>query len=154
MSALSAPWFLDRVYAGRYTRALFDNNAALASSVGQNSKIFAERCHPSLTNPGAVAPFCALQLRGNPHIDAYHRLLDIVERAAAQRDLVITKGGSFGFRGHRFELIEPEPAQGQPFLRVAMGWREGYSCSGLCNLFAELAAYPSFPDLAKRMGPQ
>src|SRR6266404_3696536 len=152
MSALSAPWFLDRAYAGRYTRTLFDNNAALASSVGQNSKIFAERCHPSLANPGTVAPFCALQLRGNPHIDACHRLLDIVERAAAQRDLVITKGGSFGFRGHRFELIEPEPAQGQPFLRVAMGWRGGYSCTGLCNLFAELATYPSFADLAKRMG--
>jgi hypothetical protein len=52
------------------------------------------------------------------------------------------------------ELIEPEPAQGQPFLRVAMGWRGGYSCTGLCNLFAELAAYPSFADLAKRMGLQ
>ena len=28
MSALSAPWFLDRGYAGRYSQALFNNNAA------------------------------------------------------------------------------------------------------------------------------
>jgi len=147
MSALSAPWFLDRVYAGRYSKAVFKNNAALASSVGKHSEIFADRCHPSLADPNSTAPFCALQLRGNRHIDVYRRLLSRVEASVAERNLAVAKGGSFGFRGHRFELIEPDPAQGRPFLRVAMGWRGGYSCTGLCDLFAEMANSQSLADL-------
>jgi len=151
MSALSAPWFMDRTYTGRYTRPLFDNNVALAASIGKNSAIFAARCHPSLANPGAVAPFCALQLREGPDIGAYHRLAAIVDDQAARRGLVIDKGGSFGFRGHRFEVIEPE--HGSPFLRVALGWRGGHSRAGLCDLFGELAAFPSFKDLENAMRP-
>ena len=147
MSTLSAPWFLDRGYAGRYTKAVFKNNAALASSVGNHSEIFADRCHPSLADPNSTAPFCALQLRGNRHIDVYRRLLSRVEASVAERNLAVAKGGSFGFRGHRFELIEPDPAQGRPFLRVAMGWRGGYSCTGLCELFAEMANCQSLADL-------
>ena len=149
MSALSAPWFLDRGYAGRYTQALFNNNAALASSVGNNSEVFADRCHPSLADASMTAPFCALQLRGNQHIDVYRRLLDLVEAAVAERNFVVAKGGSFGFRGHRFELIEPDPSQGHPFLRIAMGWRGGYSCTGLCELFAEMANCQSLADLQR-----
>jgi hypothetical protein len=147
MSALSAPWFLDRGYAGRYSGTLFSNNAALALSVGNNSEIFADRCHPSLADASATAPFCALQLRGNQHIGAYRRLLNLVEAAATKRDLVVAKGGSFGFRGHRFELIEPDPAQGRPFLRIAMGWRGGYTCTGLCDLFGEMANCRSLANL-------
>jgi hypothetical protein len=36
-------------------------------------------------------------------------------------------------------LIEPDAGQGEPFLRVALGWRDGWSRQGLCELFAELA---------------
>ena len=50
-----------------------------------------------------------------------------------------TRGGSFGFRGHRYELIEPDLDKGRTFLRVALGWRGGWSCQGLCELFAALS---------------
>jgi hypothetical protein len=138
MSALSAPWFMDRGYADPYVGAVFANNRRLAEAIGSHSPLFAPRCHPSLQRQGADAPFCALQLN-EPSPQAYRALERLVALECQRRDIVVTKGGSFGFRGHRFELIEPEPGQGEPFLRVAMGWRDGWSCRRLCALFEELA---------------
>jgi len=138
ISALSAPWFMDRGYADRYVGAIFAHNRALAAAIGPRSPLFAPRCHPSLQHQGADAPFCALQLN-DPSPEAYRSLERRVTSECERRGLNLAKGGSFGFRGHRFELIEPEPGQGETFLRVAMGWRGGWSCEGLCALFAELA---------------
>ena len=138
MSALSAPWFMDRAYADRYVGAIFANNRRLAAAIGTRSPFFAPHCHPSLRRQGADAPFCALQLN-EPSPRAYRALERLIELECERRDIVVTKGGSFGFRGHRFELIEPERDQGEPFLRVAMGWRDGWSCRRLCDLFEELA---------------
>jgi hypothetical protein len=138
MSALSAPWFMDRSYADRYAGAVFAHNRALAAAIGSQSSIFASDCHPSLQRQDAEAPFCALRLN-EPSPAAYRALAARVSHECEQRGVLVTKGGSFGFRGHRFELIEPQPGQGQTFLRVAMGWRDGWSCRGLCELFAELA---------------
>jgi len=138
MSALSASWFMDRAYADRYVGAIFANNRRLAAAIGPRSAIFAPHCHPSLHRQGADAPFCALQLN-EPSLQAYRALERLVALECERRDIVVTKGGSFGFRGHRFELIEPEPGQGEPFLRVAMGWRDGWSCRRLRALFEELA---------------
>ena len=151
LSALSAPWFLDRAYVDNYTTAIFANNRALAQSIGSDSAVFGPHCHPALSTSSADAPFCALQLR-DPLPARYRRLAEIVEHQSEQRGLLLTKGGSFGFRGHRFELIEPAPGQGDPFLRVAMGWRDGHSCHGLGELLGELAAHPSFEALDRAYG--
>jgi hypothetical protein len=137
LSALSAPWFMDRAYADRYTAAIFANNRALAETIGSRSPVFGARCHPSLVDPAAEAPFCALTLN-EPSPEKYRALETRIASACERRGLLAAKGGSFGFRGHRFELIEPE--DGRTFLRVAMGWRDGWSRQGLCDLFAELAA--------------
>jgi hypothetical protein len=136
LSALSAPWFMDRAYADRYTAAIFANNRALAEAIGARSPVFGERCHPSLAEPAAEAPFCALTLN-EPSPENYRALEAKIVSECERRGLLAIKGGSFGFRGHRFELIEPE--DGRTFLRVAMGWRDGWSRQGLCELFAELA---------------
>lgn len=150
LSALSAPWFLDRAYADNYVAAIFANNRALAHALGQDSPVFEPRCHPALTS-SADAPFCAIQLR-EPSPSRYRRFVEIVEQECARRGLLLTKGGSFGFRGHRFELIEPAPGQGHPFLRLAMGWRDGHSCRGLAELFHELADHQSFEALDRAYG--
>ena len=135
LSALSAPWFLDRAYVDAYTTAIFANNRLLAQSIGSESAVFGPHCHPSRSTPGAAAPFCALQLcEASPA--RYRRLAEIVERQSEQRGLLLTKGGSFGFRGHRFELIEPAPGQGDPFLRIAMGWRDGHSSAASPSFWA------------------
>jgi hypothetical protein len=136
LSALSAPWFMDRVYADHYTAAIFANNRALAQAIGTRSPVFGARCHPSLAEPAADAPFCAVTLNA-PSPEKYRALEVRVAQECERRGLLAVKGGSFGFRGHRFELIEPE--QGKTFLRVALGWRDGWSREGLCELFGELA---------------
>lgn len=141
LSTLSAPWFMDRQYADRYTSAVFGNNRALAQAIGKASPVFEADCHPSLLEPDLQAPFCALRLRA-PSPANYKRLLDRFETEIGRRGLLVAKGGSFGFRGHRYELIQPEPDQGCTFLRVAMGWRDGFSRQGLTDLLAEIAAGP------------
>jgi hypothetical protein len=151
LSALSAPWFLDRTYVDSYAAAIFANNRLLAQSIGGDSAVFGAHCHPSQSAAGADAPFCALQLR-DASTARYRRLVEIVEQQSERRGLLSTKGGSFGFRGHRFELIEPAPGQGDPFLRVAMGWRDGHSCRGLGELCGELADHKSFEALDRAYG--
>jgi hypothetical protein len=141
LAALSAPWFLDRTYLQHYTSAIFAHNAALGSAIGRESAVFEERGHPSLISEGAEAPFCTVRLRGGD--GASHRwLLGIVDAEVGRRGLHATKGGSFGFRGHRYELIEPDREDGVPFLRVALGFREGRTLEGLIALFRELASRP------------
>jgi len=145
LSALTAPWFLDRAYADHYVAAIFANNRALAQAIGCCSPVFGPHCHPSLTS-NADAPFCAVQLR-EPSPSRYRRLVEIAEQQSDRRGLLLTKGGSFGFRGHRFELIEPMDGRGHSFLRLAMGWRDGHSCRGIGELFSELANHKSFEAL-------
>lgn len=142
LSALSAPWFLDRPYVEHYTSQVFANNAALARAIGTRSKLFDERSHPSLLSREAVAPFCAIRLRDGDAA-GQRRLLHRVEAEIARRGLALANGGSFGFRGNRYELIEPEPQAGQPFLRVAMGYRGGPDRDRIVDLFRELAALPA-----------
>jgi hypothetical protein len=84
--------------------------------------MFGARCHPSLAEPTAEAPFCALTLN-EPTAEKYRALDAYLVQECERRGLLTVKEGSFGFRGHRFEVIEPE--EGQTFLRVAMdgaGW--------------------------------
>jgi len=140
--ALSAPWSLERSYLQNYTAPIFAHNAALGRSIGQASPLFEERSHPSLFTAGAEAPFCAVRLRDGDDA-AHRRLLEVIDTEVERRGLSATRGGSFGFRGHRYELIEPGPADGVPFLRVALGFRGGPTLAGLIDLFRELAARPT-----------
>ena len=142
MAALSAPWFLDPAYFSQYTKRVFANNAALAHAIGPDSALFDSRCHPSLISPEAVAPFCAIRLRRGDASD-HARLLRRVEVEIDRRRLKLDKGGSFGFRGDRCELIEPDPKAGRPFLRVALGYRGGPNRDGIIDLFHELSALQS-----------
>ena len=119
-----------------YTAAIFAHNAALGSAIGRKSAVFEERSHPSLVSAGAEAPFCAVRLRGGDGA-AHRRLLEIVDAEVERRGLRATQGGSFGFRGHRYEVIEPDHDEGVPFLRVALGFRGGRTVEGLIALFRE-----------------
>lgn len=142
MAALSAPWFLDHSYLGRYSGRIFAHNAALARAVGPDSAIFESECHPSLLqarhSASPVAPFCVFRLRSGD-LAAHKSVLARLEREANRRGLVVARGGSFGFRGTRYELIEPPPAEGAPFLRIAMGARGGPTTAGMIELLWEIA---------------
>jgi hypothetical protein len=133
--ALEAPFFLDRAATQTYAGRVFAHNAALARAVMAENRLFkplgAERA-------AAAAPYCAFELAAGNSVEALDALADRIDREAQARGLLIERGGSFGFRGHRFEVIEPETGE-PPFLRVALGARDDRSCRGLIELVADLA---------------
>jgi hypothetical protein len=136
--ALSAPWFLDREAVQRHERAVFEHNAALAAALAGAGGRFEPAVHPSLRRPPLAAPYCAFRLR-EPSPEAYDALEIEVAEEAERRRIALDKGGSFGFRGHRFEVVRPET--GEPsFLRIAMGRRAGWSREGVIVMMADLAA--------------
>ena len=57
---------------------------------------------------------------------------------ALRRRLNLVRGGSFGFRAHRYEIVKPETGEA-PFLRIALGRRGGWSCEGVIAMMAQLA---------------
>lgn len=142
MAALEAPWFLDPLYWPRYCDAVFANNRRLALAFSPEGRLFAGISHPALRRTGepwCEAPFCILTL-SDPTADNYRRLSALLEHEARARNLAFAPGGSFGFRGHRFEAIVPDTPATPGFLRVAMGAREGPSIEGIIRLLDDLAA--------------
>jgi len=154
MAALDAPWFLDRETARFYADAVFANNALLAERVAEIDGLFSLISHPALgasnDNPpngnACAAPYCLLQLHEDSP-ENYRLLEAIIAREAKARNLRLDKGGSFGFRSHRYEAILPQAGEITPFLRVAMGARGGWSRDGIVDLFREIARAPSLDAL-------
>jgi hypothetical protein len=153
IAALEAPWFLDAEYFRRYSEAVFANNAALADALKSRRGLLFDRiCHPRYARPDcawAQAPYCTLHMaEGGP--EHYRFIEKVVAYEAARRGLLFELGGSFGFRGHRFEAVIPAPSRGAPFLRVAMGARGGYSAHGAMHLVRDIATFENFGQLAAR----
>lgn len=134
--ALEAPLFLDPPYADRYARAVFDHNARLVRAVSEANNCFTPISHPALA--GGEAPYCAFQLP-DASLKDYDALESEIADKARHRRLVFSHGGSFGFRGHRYEIVNPETGA-PPFLRIALGRRGGWSCDGIIEMMGEIAA--------------
>lgn len=148
MAALEAPWFLDPLHTARHCDAVFAHNRQLALAFKPTGTVFAGLSHPALLaeqTPWTEAPFCTLTLN-DPAPENYLHLQDLLEQEAAARTLAFSIGGSFGFRGHRFEAIIPEAPESPPFLRVALGARGGPSLPGIIQLLNELAACNTLAD--------
>jgi hypothetical protein len=143
MGALQAPWFLDREQARSYAEAVFENNAVLAQRLSEVDGLFAQISHPRLgSDSGAAAPFVLIQLQDDAP-ENYRKLEQVIAQEAKARGLRFDKGGSFGFRGHRYEAILPQAGEITPFLRVALGARAGWSRDGIIDLLCEIGAAKS-----------
>jgi len=132
INALAAPWFLgdkSHLYADR----IFANNGDLARCFRGAGNISLH--HPSRQDKNAVAPFCLLQ-RENANAEAYHRLEGEIDIAAKRRGILLQRGGSFGFRGHRYQAIIP--STGQPFIRLALGARQDESSVRIREMLEEM----------------
>jgi hypothetical protein len=148
VSALEAPWFLDRSYTENYQKSIFANNALLAQAVAAENHLFEGAFHPSLLpgNPEiGSAPFCAFRLR--EHKECYGLLENYLLSESQRRGLHFEHGGSFGFRGHRFEVVRPEDGT-EPFLRVALGKRTGWSRDQIIELMTNVSRAPDVLQLA------
>jgi hypothetical protein len=141
VAALEAPWFLDREYTNIYQSAIFDNNAQLAREVTAVNRVFRGAVHPSVIpdcQGPRSAPYCVFRLQ-NDNRDGLVRLEQLLQCETHQRGILFESGGSFGFRGHRYDIVRPEDGS-EPFLRVAMGRRPGWSCDQITILMSELGS--------------
>jgi hypothetical protein len=129
VAALELPVFLESAATRCYESAIFQHNAALARAARNNPDF--EVLYSSGQHQ---APFVVFNLSA---ASSYERLDEEIAAEAARRSLFFTRGGSFGFRGHRFEIVRPNGKP--PFLRVAMGKRGGPSFEGVLELFQTLA---------------
>lgn len=134
--ALEAPFVFDAKHADAYAAAIFAHNARLARAVEDANTRFEPVSHPSFGQ--GAAPFCAFRLREASGA-AYDALEREIASEAQRRRLNLSRGGSFGFRAHRYEVVRPQTADA-PFLRVAMGRRGGFSCEGIIRMMAVIAA--------------
>jgi hypothetical protein len=134
--ALEAPFFLDRDATQTYADRVLTHNAALAREVAARNRVFKPLGGAGFA--GAAVPYCAFELASGNTAKALEALADHIEGESKARGLLIERGGSFGFRGHRFEVIEPATGE-PPFLRVALGARDDHSCRGIIELMAQLA---------------
>jgi hypothetical protein len=141
VAILEAPWFLDREYTEIYQRAIFDNNARLANAVEANNRVFRGTFHPSIIpncRGPRTAPYCVFRLQDD-NDEGLARLEKHLQYEIRKRGILFESGGSFGFRGHRFEIVRPENGS-EPFLRVALGRRPGCSCDQIILLMSELGS--------------
>lgn len=132
INALGVPWFLGEG-SHQYADRIFANNAELAYSYRDvDGKGFR---HPALQDGDSVAPFCLLMgKRADPAL--YRRLEDLIEVEARRRGILLQRGGSFGFRGHRYQAIIPKV--GRPFIRLALGARRDHSCLAIREMLEEM----------------
>jgi hypothetical protein len=130
--ALEAPFFLDRAATRAHAHKIFAHNAELCRTVMRRNRLF----KPQATRL-AAAPYATFELREGNGADALEGLAQRIAREARARGILVERGGSFGFRAHRFEVMKPDA--GEPFLRVALGARDGLARTGLTALLAESA---------------
>jgi hypothetical protein len=137
INALSYPWCFARRDWQAYCARVFRHNRQLSAVIAQND-FFLSPWSGAATGDmprWAQAPFCCLRPRDlDIDCDAFAQAL---QHRASEMDAKLDRGGSFGFRGHRFDLIEP--ADGTPaFVRIAMGARGG---GGLAQILKLLSTF-------------
>ena len=155
-AALDSPWFLNREKAHAYSRKVFANNRRLAMAVKSDGGIFSRIAHPALHDddrPWAEAPFVVYHLREDTVVD-HGKLVAILAYEARARGLNFKLGSSFGFRGHRFEVIRPlvhirEHGDHAGLLKIAMGSHDGPSVGAIIELMQEISNYPDWNALRK-----
>jgi hypothetical protein len=153
-AALDVPWFLNINRFSEHCRAVFENNIrlahALVPTIQSNDGIFERVSHPGLSSSAhlswAVAPFVAIHFKERfDHEDTHQRVLAILLENAAIDGINFLGGGmSFGFRGHRFEIIMPEKilhpnGKSKGLLKIAMGRRKGPMADAVIHLVNSLA---------------
>ncbi len=144
VALLDVPFFLDPAAFYDYCTAVFAHNARLARAVPAGG-LFETVAHPALDSrgmPWAQAPFVFFHL-ADDHPARYAELEALVASEAEARGLAFERGGSFGFRGHRFEAIVLEGETRNGIFKVALGARPGPSLEGIIALLGEIAAAPS-----------
>jgi hypothetical protein len=150
VAALSNGFVFDGAFHRRFVDPLFDNNRRFARDLAASGSGLFRVAHPGLRLRTAEipAPFTVLQLHDGV-LEDYQALLGVVRAEVLRRRLPIAIGGSFGFRGHRCEVIVPSVVDRTGIFKVALGTRAGPGVDGLLDLFRELADHSDVTALAR-----
>lgn len=153
-AALDVPWFLNTNRFSEHCRAVFENNTRLAralkSTIQSHDGIFERVSHPSLRSSAhlawAVAPFVTIHFKERFDHESTHQkvISTMLANATVDGTRFLGTGMSFGFRGHRFEIIKPEKilhpnGKSKGLLKIAMGRRNGPMADAVINLVKSLA---------------
>lgn len=153
IALLDVSFFLDAAAFYGYTDAVFAHNAGLADRVPEGG-LFSRVVHPARSRrrgnvPWAVAPFVMLHLAQDT-VEHARTFEAIVESEVRRRGIALERGGSFGFRSHRFEAIALENAERQAIVKIALGARRGPSLDAIGELLAEFALCRDMAELQRR----
>jgi hypothetical protein len=149
LAALCNGFIFDRAMNERYTQSVFSANTRIAEAVSSTEGgLFETIAYPGLVSsaPHAVAPFTVMKLRDAALAD-YEKLLGVVRWEAARRGIPLANGSSFGFRGHRYEVIVPRLSERAGLLKFAMGARHGPALDRISELLIEIAGHPSIRSI-------
>jgi hypothetical protein len=160
IALLDAPWFLNLSSFKMHCRSIFENNrrlaAALSPIVAASNGGFTHVSHPSLSEsahfPWAVAPFVVLHLHEELDNEENHaRLITLLLKKSQINNLGFGEGMSFGFRSHRFEIIQPNSVfhpngRAKGVLKVAMGCRQGPIRDEIIHILTTIAKSSKIPD--------
>ncbi|GAA2067428.1 hypothetical protein [Leifsonia soli] len=150
-SVLTNGFVFDAEYHQRFIGPLFENNRRFAGELAGSGRGLFRVAHPGLRPDTAEipAPFTVLQFADGT-LEEYQALLGIVRAEAIRRKIPLALGGSFGFRGHRYEVIVPSVATRSCMFKVALGTRAGPGVDAVLDLFRELGEYPDVRSLTRR----
>jgi hypothetical protein len=153
IALLDVPWFLNPERFSDHCASIFEHNRELATVlspiVDASKGIFSHVSHPSLTDSAhfrwAVSPFVVFHFREEVDSKASHkRLIALLLKESREKNLGLRSGTSFGFRGHRFEIVQPNSlfhpnGRQKGVLKVAMGRRSGPSKDEIIRSLIEIA---------------
>jgi hypothetical protein len=154
-AALEIPCFLNAKSTSVHADRVFQNNRLLAQRIENGGGIFSRINHPCLAKgiepKWAVSPFVVFHL-AEDSTGHHGKLVAILVYEARKRGLCFELASSFGFRGHRFEVIRPlvqirEMGAQTGLLKIAMGSRKGPSFEGIIELINEIAGFPDWQAL-------
>ena len=156
-SILDTQWFLNSKNSRQYMNTLHSNNHFIAKQIAKQQGIFKDVFHPQLSTSShfrwAQSPFIILAFNENDDTQINMEFIKkVILHEAANSKITLYWGTSFGFRHHRFEILElfnEEYLSGKSrhVIRLCIGHRQGFSMERTLSIFLKLANFTSFEEL-------
>ncbi|EJD64835.1 hypothetical protein HMPREF9156_00710 [Scardovia wiggsiae F0424] len=147
---LDNSFFLNREWLNTHVALVAKNNSLFAEALAPlcGKGIFRSIAHPALLKSASInhAPFSVLKLQNDGYED-YMFLLGVLYYEAHQRNIEFTFGGSFGFRGHRYDAVIPFKRDLRCIMKIAIGSRAGVFLREIINLIQEISSFESMQGL-------
>ncbi|WP_455756578.1 hypothetical protein [Sulfurimonas sp.] len=154
---LDAMWFLNPDTSKKYMNTIHENNLFVAQELAKANGIFKDVFHPGLSTLSqldwAKSPSVVLTFNEDDDNEENMELLKkIILFEIKKANITLYWGTSFGFRHHRFEIINfsnqaYESEKERHIVRLPIGYRKGYSLKYTLKIFLKIANHKTFLEL-------